>query len=200
MRTPERAIFGGFQMHIPGVIAVMPTLNSPHPILQNVSPDIWQEGVRNFLHGAAFPIHLVGVGNPLRRDDGVGVFVAKALQARIAGVAKRSLIVHDGSGFPDVLLSRLPPDEGLVIFDAVEAGLGPGSIVCATIRDTRFGFFATHNVPLRLIPGISERMDGVLMVGIEPESLDVGEGLSRNVRASADKVVTEILALVEGCE
>jgi hydrogenase maturation protease len=200
MRTPERAIFGGLQMRIPEVIAVMPTLNSPHPILQNVSPDLWQEGVRNFLHSAALPIHLVGVGNPLRMDDGVGVFVAKALQARIAGVAKRSITVHDGSGFPDVLLSRLPPDEGLVIFDAVEAGLKPGSIVCATIRDTRFGFFATHNVPLRLIPGISERMDGVLMVGIEPESLDVGEGLSRSVRASADKVVTEILALVEGRE
>ena len=176
----------------------MLSLNSPLPFHQNVPPEDWQEGIRAYLDAAALPVHFVGVGNPLRRDDGVGMFVASELRARITGAMRHRAVVHGGSGSPESLLSRLPPDEGLVIFDAVEAGLGAGSIICAALRDTRYSFFATHNIPLKVIPGVAERKESACVIGIEPESLEVGEGLTPRVKASAKALTAELVEQLVG--
>ena len=173
-------------------VAAMGTLNSLDPNHQNVPPELWQEDVRRYLSSSALPIHFVGVGNTLRRDDGVGIFIASALKARITGDSRSKAIVYDRSRSHETLLSRLPIDEGLVVFDAVEAGLEPGSIICATVGDTKYSFFATHNVPLAIIPGVAERKDRVCVMGIEPEALGVGEGLSPRVEASAEALTAEI--------
>jgi len=173
-------------------VAAMGTLNSLDSNHQDVPPELWREDVRRYLSSSSLPIHFVGAGNPLRRDDGIGIFIASALKSRITGVSRSKAIVHDRSRSHETLLSRLPTDEGLVVFDAVEAGLGPGSIICATIGDTRYSFFATHNVPLAIIPGVAERKDRVCVMGIEPESLGIGEGLSPRVKASAEALASEI--------
>ena len=140
------------------------------------------------------PVHFLGVGNSLRRDDGVGIVVAASLRRALA--RRRSAgVVHDQSGFPESELSRIPVGAGVVIFDAIEARVAPGSIACAPLGDTKYGFFVTHNVPLRLIPGIAGRKD-VFVIGIEPESVEFGEGLSPRVRSSADALVVDIRELV----
>ena len=100
---------------------------------------------------------------------------------------------------PELLLSRLSSSAGrIVIFDAIEAAKQPGAIVCSRLSDTKYGYFATHNIPLRLVPGLAERADDVYICGVQPESLEVGEGLSDVVSGSAAQIVKAVTDTVRG--
>jgi hydrogenase maturation protease len=94
---------------------------------------------------------------------------------------------------PERVLSNISSKAGsIVIFDAVEASKEPGEVVFCKLADTKYGFFGTHNVPLKLIPGLSARDDDVHLVGVQPASLDVGEGLTDTVQRSVQEVITTV--------
>ncbi len=99
---------------------------------------------------------------------------------------------------PERQLSRIPASGRVVLIDAVEAQAEPGSIVCANLGDTKFGYFATHNIPLKLIPGLLEMGDDLLLVGIQPAHIEVGEELSPAVRSSVETLVGEIARTMGG--
>ena len=109
------------------------------------------------------------------------------------------MVIHPPTGSPERQLSKVASQGSrTLVFDAVEAGKEPGAVVCASLADTKFGFFATHNVPLKLVPGVAEHIGQTFVVGIQPMSLDVGEGLSQTVRAASESVVAAIEAFVGG--
>ncbi len=155
----------------------------------------WKAGVARCLERAGRPVHLVGVGNTLRSDDGVGIRVVSSLRRSFGSTPPNWVRLH--SDTPIERLARgIPAEDGVVLFDAVQTGAGPGEIVCAALGNTDYGFFATHNVPLRLIPGLAEREDSVYVIGIVPEYLELGEGLTPKVRRSADALVAEVVRQV----
>jgi hydrogenase maturation protease len=105
------------------------------------------------------------------------------------------------SSNPERMISDLASKgERIVVIDAVEARKKPGAIVCARLSETKFGFFATHNVPLRLVPGVAENAADTYVVGIQPDSVGIGEGLSDVVKESSVKLVAMIASLVEETE
>jgi hydrogenase maturation protease len=156
----------------------------------------WKEEVAKCIGDSAKPINFVGVGNPLRTDDGAGLQAVSSLSRAFDGMAPPWVKIHSGVSSPERVLSKIPSTEGIIIFDAVQARLDPGGIVCATLGDTKYGFFATHNVPLKLVPGLAERKDSVFLFGIEPGSLEVGEGLTDKVRQSVHTLVAEVVKQV----
>jgi hydrogenase maturation protease len=94
---------------------------------------------------------------------------------------------------PERLLSKLASGEGrIVVFDAVEASAKPGEVVFRSMADTKYGFFGTHNIPLKLVPGLGERLGDCFLVGIQPASLEVGLGLSEPVRESLNEIVAVV--------
>jgi hydrogenase maturation protease len=94
---------------------------------------------------------------------------------------------------PERLLSNLASGEGrIVVFDAVEASAKPGEVLFCPMADTKFGFFGTHNIPLRLVPGVEERLNDFLLVGVQPGSLEVGMGLTEPVRESVNEIVAVV--------
>ena len=157
----------------------------------------WRTDVARCLGLSQRPLNLVGVGNPLRRDDGVGILVARLLAKELRG-NRRDVVVHADPSTPERVLSKIPPDQGIVIFDAVEAGAAPGTVVCAALGDTDYDFFATHNIPLRLLPGVAGRLDDVFVIGVSPDSVEFGEGLTEKVAASASALASEVANLVRG--
>jgi len=158
----------------------------------------WSERLRETVANAEVPIHLVGVGNQLRSDDAAGLEVVASLRSKLGPAPARGVKIHGWSPSPERLLAKLSDKPGrIVVFDAVEASREPGAVVFCGIADTRYGFFATHNVPLRLVPGIAAREKDVFLVGIQPESLEVGEGLSDCVKGSVERVVAAVTDGVE---
>lgn len=135
------------------------------------------------------PVDLVGVGNTIRGDDAFGVEVISRLRSSPSG-SPQGIRVHPAAQMPERLLSKLASTVGrLIVFDSVEVSRPPGTMVCRRLGDTRYGFFATHNVPLKLIPGLGPRLADCYVVGVQPESLEVKEGLSAPVQAAVETIV-----------
>ncbi len=128
---------------------------------------------------------LLGVGNPLARDDGVGVWVAERFHG------EGWLSIPAGQAPENVLgkIARLAPKR-LVVVDAVEMGLPPGTIRRIPGLPGRAPWGSTHALPLsalfaELCRGIGE----VVLIGIQPKDLSLGEGLSPEVAAAARELL-----------
>jgi len=158
----------------------------------------WAARAKSLLESKkAVPLHLVGVGNPIRKDDSVGIFICSKLKKKF-GTRPNKLVRIYPPFAPELLFSKISLKNGsLIIFDAIEQNSVPGSIIFANIADTRFGYFATHNIPLKLIPNLSERLVNIFVLGIQPEDINVGEGLSEVVRESANEVIANFESFIE---
>jgi hydrogenase 3 maturation protease len=146
-------------------------------------------------HGA---VHLVGIGNPIKQDDALGIEIVSRLRRRLGPHPLPKMKIHPPTLMPERLLVRLSSGKArIVLFDAIDAGKEPGTLVCAKLEDTKFGYFATHNVPLRILPSFKNLDGNVRVVGIQPADVDVGEGLSSEVEKSCERLVSAVVGMVE---
>jgi len=146
-------------------------------------------------------IVVLGIGNLLKGDDGVGVRVIEALAARPlpAGVE----CIDGGTGGP-TLMVHVEGARALVIVDAVNLSAAPGAVRAFSldeIEDTGgLACVSLHDVGilpmLELARGLGTLPPVVRIVGVQPERLDLGDRLSPAVEAAvsraADLVVEEI--------
>jgi hydrogenase 3 maturation protease len=128
---------------------------------------------------------LLGIGNPLRRDDGVGNYVALNFR-------RQGWISLDCGTVPENFtgIVRREHPSLLVLVDAADMGLSPGEfrvVPGERIRDVSFG---THQLPLDILAGYLEASAGkIVIVGIQPAIVETGEGLSPPVRQGADRLI-----------
>ncbi len=117
---------------------------------------------------------LLGVGNILLSDDGAGPYLAR--NGDIPG-----WICIDAGTVPEnyTRLIREHRPDLLVIVDAAKMDLPPGSVRIIPeelIIETGIG---THQIPVHLLIGYMKPwVKEIILVGIEPEHLEPGEGLS----------------------
>lgn len=125
---------------------------------------------------------VLGLGNPVFGDDALGVVLAERLQA--AAIAD----VQVAGACPERYLSMAAGMDTVLLLDAVDAGLEPGTVVLLTGEEvrTRFPQFSTHRISLALLSRVLEDTWGskVALLGVQPASLSPGGGLSRPVRAT----------------
>ena len=131
---------------------------------------------------------IVGVGNGLMRDEGVGVHVALAL----AGTKlPEGVLVIDAGTDPDVAFD-LDGFDRVIVVDAVLGGKAPGTVYRfggEAERDAG-GRRASHDVGLlETLRKVAGRTPEIVILGVEPEKIDWGLDLSPVVRRSVSRVV-----------
>ena len=128
---------------------------------------------------------LLGIGNPLRRDDGAGNYVAKSFRKAGWRVIDCGTAPENFSG----TVRRHHPDL-LVLVDAADMGLAPGEyaiIPKEKIRDVGIG---THQLPLDIfIDFLGDAPGATLVIGIQPLRVEMGEGLTHAVQGGADRLI-----------
>jgi hydrogenase maturation protease len=133
---------------------------------------------------------VVGVGNPDLGDDAVGPCVAEAL----SGAGHLDAIVAGTT--PERWMERLSSGEyaNVLFVDAVEFGGAPGSAVLLEGREirSRFPQISTHKISLGTLSDLIERRGAtrVYVLGVKPQSLAPGLGLTPAVRDTAAAVAT----------
>lgn len=162
-------------------------------------PREWMEAIESLLAiRDERPLQLAGVGNPIRRDDSVGLYIASKLRKVRSPQPVSGFKILSPTATPESMFAKLNLKYGnALIFDAVECNQMPGSIIVVDLNDTQYGFFATHNIPLRIIPTLKSPESTVSLLGIEPESTEIGEDLTSTVKSSADIVVEAIRERLE---
>jgi hydrogenase maturation protease len=142
-------------------------------------------------------IVVLGVGNLLLSDEGVGVHVAHKLMEMDlpAGVE----VIEGGTqGFR--LMNVVTEADRLVVVDAVKGGAPPGSIYRFDIKDAPSypGAYKTsvHQIGILEVIHLSElvgRIPETTIIGVEPKSLAMGMELSPEVAKKLPKVIEMVL-------
>ncbi len=143
---------------------------------------------------------VLGVGNPLLKDDGIGIHVVRELEKEVDGADFKEASV---SGLE--LVEMLRGYERAIIVDAVKTRDGvPGKIYKLTPNDipTMHGI-SPHDVDFRTAIEFGEKFIGEMperieIYGIEVENVtEFGEGLSRDLKKSLPAIIKEIKHSIE---
>jgi hydrogenase maturation protease len=145
------------------------------------------------------PTCLVGIGHPLRRDDGVGPWIAGAVRDALAG---SHLGVVDAQDVPENFVPVIARGSwrNVVFIDAVAADGEPGTVVFGPLADfPEAEGFSTHKLALALSRKFLEAAGKkVFLLGIVPADLEFGEGLTAGVERAAVLVRDLIVRMVHG--
>jgi hydrogenase maturation protease len=129
---------------------------------------------------------VLGLGNPLLGDDGAGL----ALLEELAAAPDPGVEYLDGGTQGLALLGRIAGRRALLIVDAVKMGAAPGTVHAlrgtaamelagrgvATAHETNAGQLLAAATLLGMAP------PEIAIVGVEPERLEIGMGLTGAVR------------------
>lgn len=124
----------------------------------------------------------VGVGNLLKRDDGVGAVISKQIRER---PGLRALTVEVSIENYIGKIQSLSPEE-MVIIDCMELGAAPGNWRLLELGSVEDLTFNTHNISLGRLEEFFTWPTWVL--GIQPRDLTLGEGLSSPVQQAAGEI------------
>lgn len=125
----------------------------------------------------------IGVGNVLKRDDGVGVIITQGIIER-PGI--RALTVEVSIENYIGKINSLEPEE-IVIVDCMELGRSPGTYRLMGLENVEDITFNTHNISLGKLGDFFNYPTYVL--GIQPASIEFGDRLSPPVSAAAKVIV-----------
>lgn len=146
-----------------------------------------------------FRVVVLGIGNILLSDEGVGVRAIEALRQRFELPAEVEVI--DGGTSAMELLDELSRARLLIVVDAVKAGRPPASIVHLTGAEVPVFFrskLSPHQIGLSDVLAsldlLGEAPQKTIIVGVEPVSLRLGMELSAEVQAIMPDVLELLVA------
>jgi hydrogenase maturation protease len=138
---------------------------------------------------------VVGVGNLLLSDEGIGVHVIHALQ-QLPWARWDELTIIDGGTCPDAF--QLVPEgiDKLIVVDAVRGGCAPGSIYRFTPEDVRFRtgtVTSSHQLGLteglHMIEHAGLKPSNVVIIGVEPKTVGWGLEISPELQAKIPQII-----------
>ncbi len=138
-------------------------------------------------------IVILGVGNLLLSDEGVGVHVANELMKM--ELPPEVTVVEGGTdGFG--LLNIITETDRLIVIDAVKGGGAPCSIYRFDIEEVQScpsGFkTSVHQIGILEVislSGLIGKTPRTTVIGVEPKSLEMGMELSPEIKAKIPRII-----------
>lgn len=145
---------------------------------------------------------VLGLGNPLRGDDGVGVHVARQLLGRCL---PDDVEVADGGTQGLGLVTLLEGRQRVIVVDAAAMERLPGEFVRFGLQEARLltgdgGRFSVHEAGLREMLLLAQVLgmlpEEVVVFGVQPAGVEWEASLSPEVEATLPDLVEAVLAEV----
>ena len=163
-------------------------------------------------------IVVLGIGNLLLRDEGIGVQIVKMLSVILTmsetkgkNLSYPNLAIIDGGTSPEIM-SLVEGADKLIIIDAVKGGKEPGTIYRFTIDDVDLGSpcsagdcgahkdtgiqayqkLSLHQIDivdnLRMLSLIGKQPKNIVIIGIEPRTIEPGLELSPEIQSKIPEI------------
>ncbi|MEJ2068340.1 MAG: HyaD/HybD family hydrogenase maturation endopeptidase [Deltaproteobacteria bacterium] len=146
-------------------------------------------------------ILILGVGNLILKDEGVGVHAVRELEGKDLPA---HVEVIDGGTYLMDLLSVIQEAERIIVIDALKGGGGPGTIYRVTPDDLMAETeraLSLHQVGLLEILGMVRQLGGdphAVIIGVEPKEIAWGMELTPEVAAKLPKVIEMVMEELGG--
>lgn len=158
--------------------------------------------VLNQKHEGLDKINIIGIGNTLYSDEGVGVHILPLLEEALKGY--KNVEVIEGATEGMKLLEPVEEADYLIIVDAINAGKPGGELITIENADIPkyFGVkMSVHQVGFQEVlfaAHLQERLPKeMIMFGVQPESLELGLELSETVERKLSELAAMIVEQVE---
>ncbi len=145
---------------------------------------------------------VLGIGNILLSDEGVGVKVVRDLEKNLGSLEDVEFIDGGTAGFS--LLSFIESAKKLIIVDAISGGGKPGTIYKFKAQEVPLKTvekISLHEVSLADVLKLAELRgscpEEIVIIGIEPESLEMGLELSEPVKTNYKNLLKEVTKQLE---
>ena len=142
---------------------------------------------------------VLGIGSRLGGDDAAGTLVVDMLNQgrhRTKALLVTEIMAVDAGTAPESYTSviRQHRPDSLILVDAADMGLPPGSLRTIAPEKISMLSFSTHSMPLSVFVSYVERFCGqIVLIGVQPQRTETGLGISKVVRKSVQRLVELIL-------
>lgn len=149
--------------------------------------DKFEDELREFITGAK-KIAILGIGNDLRSDDGLGPYIIEKLS-----IDDPRILIENVGSVPEGFARNLAEfgAERVIMVDAADMMKPPGHIEFVT-KDRIGGItISTHSMPLSFLMMYLEQETGgkTVLIGIQPKSIQFGEGLTPEIQEVVEKII-----------
>jgi hydrogenase maturation protease len=141
---------------------------------------------------------VLGIGNILMSDDGVGSMIVSEMSDTIPFPDEVTLL--DGGTLGLDLLQHLEGVSKLVVVDAVNIGAVPGTLVRLVGDEVQFALstkVSPHQIGFKDLLAVADLMGNkpveTVLLGVQPENLEIGIELSPSVAASYKELKEMVL-------
>jgi hydrogenase 3 maturation protease len=139
---------------------------------------------------------IMGVGNPLRSDDGVGPALVQELRKSLPK-EKTGVTLIDAGEVPENYLTpviNLKPDTILII-DAADFQSHPGDARIVDSTEVKNMGLSTHNASLAMIMDLLKEETGasIHLLGIQPMRTHLGVGFSDEIKKTVEEISNIII-------
>ena len=143
--------------------------------------------LRNFISGAK-KIAILGIGNELRTDDGLGLFIVENIT-----IEDPFLLIENVGSVPEAFTRSLAEfgAERIIMIDAADMQKPPGHMQLVT-KDRISGIaLSTHSMPLSFLMMYLEQETGgrTILLGVQPQNVQFGEGMTPEIQDVAKKII-----------
>jgi len=143
-------------------------------------------------------ILILGLGNPLLGDEGIGVRVVEELKGL---ELPDGVVVVEGGTTGLGLIGLMEGYERVIIVDAADMGHPPGRVVRFTPLEVQLKTaeapLSLHQIGLEEVLALAEALEvapaELVIIGIQPSQLEVGAGLSPEVERAIPQIIRIIL-------
>jgi len=151
-----------------------------------------EEDLRKYFGTGDKRVVIVGVGNPIRGDDAVGPKIIELLESKPI----KNVLLLNTESVPEAFTGKVEqfnPTHVLLVDAANFRGM-PGETKLITGEQIGGQAISTHSLPLNIFISYIEKSLGisVILLGIQPVSINLGEPMSETVEEAA-KIVADTL-------
>jgi hydrogenase 3 maturation protease len=140
---------------------------------------------------------VAGIGNPLRKDDFVGVEIVRHLQEKVS----QSVYLIECETVPESFMEPITAfkPSHILLIDAAMLNLKPGSSkLIEPDQMVEQVAISTHALPLRIFcEYLAETTDAeIALLGIQPQDASFGEGLTTELKKTAVRLANLLLSIL----
>ncbi len=146
-------------------------------------------------------IVVIGVGNLLLMDEGIGVHIINKLEKHNL---PKNVEIYDGGTGGFKLIDLMHGAARVIFIDAVETGRLPGTVTTFSPEDVRSIYhnkkYSLHDTDLMDVIKMTELLDTppeIEIIGIQPKTINYGTTLSKELTDSMSKIISTALKRIE---
>jgi len=150
-----------------------------------------EEGLKEFLKDCK-KLVILGIGNDIRGDDGLGQYIVNKLDKKINN---DNIEIINAKTVPENFTGKIRSIDPshILIVDAVIMDEKPGTIRLVKKEEVSSVSISTHSMSLSYLVKYLElkKPYNILFIGIQPENMDLGEiSLTKSCKDSSDEVIS----------